>query len=61
MINQKLLNVMACPICKQALSYYNDLDELVCHKDKLVFAVRNGIPCMLLEEAQELNINSDRT
>ena len=61
MLNIEILDILACPLCRKKLNYLKNSDELVCEKDQLVFAVRNGIPCMLLEEAQELNINSDRT
>ena len=61
MLNIEILDILACPLCRKKLNYLKSSDELVCEKDQLVFAVHNGIPCMLLEEAQELNINSDRT
>jgi len=57
-MDQRLLSIMACPICKGELSYVkadaNEQDELVCKFDGLAFPVRDGIPVMLEGEARTL-------
>ncbi len=53
MINKELLNILACPICKQPIEEKGD--ELVCHACKKAYPVNNGIPVMLVENARDLN------
>lgn len=53
-MDTKLLDILVCPICKGPLDYLKDRQALVCKADRLSFPVRDGIPVMLEEEAQEL-------
>jgi hypothetical protein len=50
-LDKELLEVLACPKCKGALEYREAEDQLVCHRCRLIFAVRDSIPIMLLDEA----------
>jgi len=50
----KLLDVLACPVCKGPLKLHRPTDELVCRFDRLGFPVRDGIPVMLEGEARRL-------
>lgn len=54
MVNAKLLDILACPICKSPLHYSKDKNELVCRADRVAFPVRDDIPVMLEEEARSL-------
>jgi uncharacterized protein len=54
MIDKKLLDILACPICKSRLIYKKDAQELICRADKLAFPIRDDIPVMLEDEAREL-------
>lgn len=54
MLDQKLLAILVCPICKAKLEYEKEHNELVCVNDKLAFPIRDGIPVMLEEEARVL-------
>jgi len=54
-MDQRLLSIMACPICKGELNYVKEQDELVCKFDGLAFPVRDGIPVMLEGEARTLS------
>ena len=54
-MDKKLLDILACPICKSSLIYKADAQELICRADKLAFPVRDGIPVMLEDEARELS------
>jgi len=47
-----LLEVLACPKCKGELEYRRDEDALLCHACRLRFRIDDGIPIMLLEEAE---------
>lgn len=54
MLDRKLLEILACPICKGPLKYDKKQSELVCKADRLAFPVRDGIPVMLEEEARSI-------
>ena len=55
MIDKKLLDIMACPICKSPLIYDKSKQELICRADRLAFPIRDDIPVMLEDEARELS------
>ena len=55
MIDKKLLDILACPICKSPLIYDKSKQELICRADRLGFPIRDDIPVMLEDEARELS------
>ena len=55
MLDKKLLEILACPICKGELHYDKNAQELVCAVDKLAFPVRDGVPVMLTAEARAMS------
>lgn len=55
-MDKKLLEILACPICKSSLIYQQDQQELLCKADNLAFPIRDGIPVMLEDEARELSL-----
>ncbi len=54
-MDKKLLDILACPICKSTLTYKQEAEELLCKADHLAFPVKDGIPVMLADEARELS------
>jgi hypothetical protein len=54
-MDKKLLDILACPLCKSSLIYDKDKQELICKADKLAFPIRDDIPVMLEDEARELS------
>ena len=54
-MDKKLLDILACPLCKSPLIYNKDQQELICKADRLAFPVRDDIPVMLEDEARELS------
>lgn len=54
MIDKKLLDILACPLCKSRLIYNKANQELICRADRLAFQIRDDIPVMLEDEAREL-------
>lgn len=54
-MDQKLLNILACPVCKGPLKHDRAAAELICFADGLAFPVRDDIPVMLEEEARTLS------
>ena len=53
-MDDKLLDLLACPICKSPLLYRRAAGDLVCRADRLAFPIRDGIPVMLEEEATRI-------
>lgn len=53
-MDTKLLDILACPLCKGRLKYAKAAQELVCKADRLAYPIRDGIPVMLEEEARRL-------
>ncbi|MEG3639725.1 Trm112 family protein [Magnetococcus sp. PR-3] len=53
-MDKQLLDILVCPVCKNALQVNKEHTELLCEKDKLAFPVRDDIPVMLVEEARKL-------
>jgi uncharacterized protein len=51
----ELLEILVCPKCKGDLEYRTDPESLVCHHCRLVYAVEDGIPIMLVDEATPLD------
>lgn len=54
--DKKLLEILACPICKSQLIFNKELNELVCKADKLAYAIKEDIPVMLENEARQLTL-----
>jgi uncharacterized protein YbaR (Trm112 family) len=50
-----LLEILVCPKCKGELEYrQGPTESLVCHQCRLVYAVEDDIPIMLIDEAKPL-------
>lgn len=50
MIDPQLLELLACPACKAAVRL--DGERLVCTRCGRRYPIRDGIPVMLIEEAE---------
>lgn len=50
MIDPKLLEILACPACKAGVTL--DADRLVCARCGRRYPIRDGIPVMLVDEAE---------
>ena len=53
-MDQKLLDILVCPVCKGPLVYDKSAAELICKWDRLAYPVRDDIPVMLEQEARRL-------
>ena len=53
--DSKLLDILVCPKCKGDLNLTDEKDGLICDACKLNYPIRDGIPVMLIEEAQKIN------
>jgi uncharacterized protein YbaR (Trm112 family) len=58
-LDKKLLDILACPVCKGPLVYDRQRQELICKGDRLAYPIRDDIPVMLEEEARQLPADED--
>jgi len=56
MLDQALMEILACPKCKGTVHYNEDKTGLVCDACKLEYPIRDDIPVMLLDEARDLSV-----
>ena len=50
MVDERLLKILACPLCKEKVELKGE--KLVCVKCGRGYPIRDGIPIMLVEEAE---------
>ena len=53
----KLMEILACPVCKGKLDYNKEQQELICKFDKLAYAIDKDIPVLLENEARHISID----
>jgi uncharacterized protein len=51
MISKDLLEILACPACRQPLSLRRDGASLKCEACRRVYPIRDDIPILLIDEA----------
>ncbi|MCL1037687.1 Trm112 family protein [Shewanella submarina] len=51
--DKKLLEIVACPVCKGKLEYQKEAQKLICKVDKLAYPIEDGIPVLLENRAEE--------
>jgi uncharacterized protein YbaR (Trm112 family) len=54
MLDPQLLEILVCPRCKGDLVVEEETSSLVCGACRLRYPIRDGIPIMLIDEAQPL-------
>ncbi len=53
-LDPRLLELLVCPLTRQALVYDRERQELVSRAAGLAYPIRDGIPIMLVDEARRL-------
>ena len=53
MIDKELMNILACPICKGVVELKGE--RIVCAQCKKAYPVKDDIPVMLIEEAEDIS------
>lgn len=53
-LSKELLEILACPKCKQDIKLSEDENWLICERCKLKYPIIDEIPVMLIEEAKPL-------
>jgi len=56
-LDPQLLEILACPVCKEDVKLTADDKGLKCVKCNRVYPIKDGIPVMLIDEA---TIDSER-
>ena len=54
-LDQRLLEVLACPEDKGPLWYFEDEEILYNQRLRRVFVIDNGIPVLLIDESKEVS------
>ncbi|WP_159820992.1 Trm112 family protein [Colwellia sp. 20A7] len=53
----KLMEILACPVCKGKLDYNKEQQELICKFDKLAYVIEQDIPVLLESEARRISLD----
>ncbi|MCF7354804.1 Trm112 family protein [Vibrio sp. CK2-1] len=59
-MDHRLLEIVACPVCKGKVVLDNDKQELICKFDRLAYPIKEGIPIMLAVEARQMSMDEGR-
>ncbi|MBK6941320.1 MAG: Trm112 family protein [Planctomycetes bacterium] len=54
-LDPELLDILACPESKAPLVYFEAEGFLFCPKSRLKYPIQDGIPVMLIDEAERLD------
>ncbi len=54
-ISQELLEILACPKCKESVELNETEDGLICDTCQLIYEIRDDIPIMLIDEAKSIS------
>ncbi|SHI57174.1 hypothetical protein SAMN02745165_00441 [Malonomonas rubra DSM 5091] len=53
-VRPELMEILACPKCKQKVELAQDSQSITCEACRLRFPIRDDIPVMLIDEAAAL-------
>ena len=53
-MDHRLLDILACTVCKGPLKFQRDAQVLVCRAERLAYPLKEGVPMMLEEDARQL-------
>ncbi len=54
MLDEKLLEILACPVCKRDLEYNKEREILICKECSVFYEIREGIPVLLPDSGKPL-------
>ena len=55
----KLMEILACPVCKGKLDYDKPAQELICKFDRLAYTIDKDIPVLLENEARHIDLEGN--
>jgi len=53
-LSNELLDILVCPACRERVQLADDNSGLICAACRLKYPIRDGIPVMLVDEAEKL-------
>ena len=53
-VDPKLLEILACPVCKSSVHLLTDGSGLVCRECRLLYPIEDDIPVMLVDAARQI-------
>ena len=56
-MDNKLLEMLVCPVTKGSLVFDKNANELISNSAKLAYPIKDGIPILLEEEARQMEAN----
>jgi len=56
-MDNKLLEILVCPLCKGKLVYAKSTQELICKFDRLAYPIIDEIPVMLENKARTMTLD----
>ena len=59
-MDHRLLEIVACPVCKGKLTFDKDKQELICKIDRLAYTIKEGIPVLLESEARTMTMEEGK-
>ncbi|MBD1573871.1 Trm112 family protein [Vibrio sp. S17_S38] len=59
-MDHRLLEIVACPVCKGKVILDKEKQELICKLDRLAYPIKEGIPVMLEVEARKMAMDEGR-
>jgi hypothetical protein len=59
-LDSRLLEILVCPRSRAPLIYFEAEEFLFCPESRLRYRIEDGVPVMLVEEAEELDEASCR-
>lgn len=54
-LSLELKKILACPKCKGDLEFHEEKNEIHCRNCRLIYAIEEDIPVMLIDEARSLD------
>lgn len=58
MIDNKLIEILACPKCKNSVRLAEDKKYIICETCRLAYPIKQDIPVMLIDSAIPHNSNA---
>lgn len=58
-VDRRLLELLVCPVTRSPLKFDAERCELISHKARLAYPIRDGLPIMLESEARDLDTDPE--
>ena len=55
MLDEELKKILVCPKCRGDLEFHEDVQEIHCPACQVFYAIDDGVPVMLIDEAKPLS------